>query len=129
MEKGCQLVFKRAIAVRPLSQIVPVDPNLAVAIDAVEVNEQLLLFRARRHGKCLSIPTSATGQRAAPSARRILLVESAFDAPVMRQIQLPPSRVIEICVLGVRHITKMKAPVLIEANGLVRPRVGNNTHT
>ena len=39
-----QLVFESAVAVRTLSEIMTVDPNLAVAIDAVKLDEDLFPF-------------------------------------------------------------------------------------
>jgi hypothetical protein len=67
-----------------------IDPKLAVSIDAVEVDENEFLFCICRHPEGLAIPAHAARQRSTSSPRRILLVKSAFDTPVMRQIQLPP---------------------------------------
>ena len=72
----------------------------------------------------LAIPTDATGQCAATGSRRRLLTELAFDTPVVREIQLPPLRIVQVYVLSTRYIAKVKAPVLIENYSFPRPRIG-----
>ena len=105
-----------------------IDPNLAVAIDAVEIDKDQLAPGCQWNTECLAVPASAAGQRAASSARRILLVEFAFNAPIMRQIQLPPLRIVQVWILSIAYVTKMKAPVLIEANRLAGPRISVGPH-
>ena len=105
-----------------------IDPNLAVAIDAVEIDQDELALSRQWNTECLAVPANAAGQCAASSARRILLVEFAFNAPIMRQIQFPPDGIIEIWILSVGNIAQMEAPVWIEANRLAGPRIRVGPH-
>src|SRR5436305_12718496 len=81
-----QLVFESAVAVGTFSKIVSVDPDFAVAVDAIEFNEGQLPFRSCGNRKRLAIPTDTARQRSTPRTCRILLIEFAFDTPVVRQI-------------------------------------------
>ena len=119
-----QIVCERDIAVRTFSEIVTVDPNLTVAIDAVKVDEDLFPLAVHGHRECLAIPAEATGQRAAAGAGRGLFTELAFDTPVVRQIQLPPLSIVETRVLHVRDIAKLKAPILVEGDFFTGSRIG-----
>src|SRR5437773_2440437 len=101
-----------------------IDPNLAVAIDAIEIDQDELALSRQWNTECLAVPANAAGQCAASSARRILLVEFAFNAPIMRQIQFPPVGIIEIWILSVGNIAQMESPRLIETHCLSRSRIG-----
>jgi len=108
---------------------VSVDPNLAVAINAIEVDEDKFAFRCCWHIEGLAIPADAAGQRAAAGARRVALIKFAFNAPIMRQIQLSPLCIIEIRILPIGNIAELKSPVLIEAHRLFGPWVGMGNET
>src|SRR5947207_13658405 len=101
-----------------------IDPNLAVAIDAVEIDQDELALSRQWNTECLAVPANAAGQRAASCARRVVFIELAFNAPIMRQIQLPPIVIIEVWVLSVDNIPEIEFPVLIEDDRPSGPRVG-----
>src|SRR2546430_1549332 len=112
-----ELVSEGAVAVRPLPQVVPVDPDLAVAIHAVELDEH---EPARiRHGnkEGLAVPAHAARQRPALRAGGILLAEFPLDAPIVRHVQRPPGGVGERRLLCPGHVPEMESPSAIE-----RPR-------
>ena len=67
-----------------------VDPDLAVAIHAVEINERQPILVSSRQRERLTIPTDAARQCSSAWSRRILLAELTLYAPVMRQVQAPP---------------------------------------
>src|SRR6266699_1588381 len=112
-----QLVAERAIAIRPLAEVLAVDPDLAVAIHAIELDEHDLTGVAG--GKCerLPIPGDAAGECATGHARGVLLAERSLDAPVVGQIQPAPGGVGEPRLLRARHVAEMKAPPTIETLG------------
>src|SRR5204863_5541512 len=110
-----QLVAERAVAIRPFAEGVPVDPDFAVAIDAVEIDENALPLVGCGHRKCLAVPSDSARQRAAGGTCGVLLAEVALDAPVVGQVQLAPRGVIERRLLRAGDIAKMKAPTVIEA--------------
>ena len=101
-----------------------VDPDLAIAIDPVEFDKDRLPFRSQGHGKGLAIPTNAAGQCAAASARRSLLTELAFNAPVVGQIESSPLRIVQIHILSVGNFAELKAPILVERNSFAGSRIG-----
>ena len=118
-----EFIFKCAVAVRTFPQVVTVDPDFTVAIDALEFDEDLFSFCACGNRKRLAIPAKATRQCAAARAGRSVFTETAFDTPVVRQIQLTPLRLAQRSVLSVGNIAEVKAPVLIERDSLPGPRI------
>src|SRR6185369_7222963 len=120
----CQFVFEAAVAVRTFAEIVAVDPDLAVAIDAVKFNEDQFSFGGSGHRKGLAIPAKPTGQRAASCARRSVFIELPFDTPVVRQVELPPLRIVETRVLCVGNVAEIEAPVLVERDGFPGSGIG-----
>src|SRR6266513_704774 len=117
MEVRRQLVAEGAVAVRPLAEVGAVDPDLAIAVHAVEFDEHDLAAVSRGDGERLAIPAHATGQRAARYAGRVLLAELAFDAPVVGQVQRTPGGVVKCDVLGARYVAELEAPSGIELFG------------
>src|SRR5712692_7937056 len=102
-----QFVFKGNVSIRSLTEVMTVDPYLAVAIDAVEVNEHQLAFRGFRNVESLAIPSQAAGQGPSAGASRIPFIEFPFDAPVVWQIQPPPLCIIKVRALAVDNVAKM----------------------
>src|SRR5439155_27193209 len=90
-----QLVAARAIPVRAFPQILAVDPHFAVAIHAVEFDEDDLAAVHRGHGERLAIPPDAARQRTARHAGVVLLAELAFDTPIVRQVERAPAGIRE----------------------------------
>jgi len=56
------------------------------------------------------IPADAGGKEAARPARGILLVERAFDAPVVRYVQSAPLGVRKLGLFGARRVGLEEAP-------------------
>lgn len=101
-----------------------VDPDLAIAVDAVKLDKDRLPFCSQGHGEGLAIPANAARQCAAASAGWSFFTELTFDAPVMREIQLPPPRIVQIHILSVGNIAELKAPILVERDSFAGPRIG-----
>ena len=77
------------ISVRPVTGLVSIDPYLAVAIDATEI--QILFFPGFRLGyrHRLPVPSDAAGK--IPGTTVIFIGHAAFHTPVVRKIHCPPS--------------------------------------
>src|SRR6185369_11508378 len=105
------------------SEILTIDPDLAVAIHTIKLNKHQLSFGSHWDSERLPIPTHATGQCAATSPRRRVLTKLALDTPVVRQIELPPLRIVQSRVLRVRNLTKVKPPILSKQNSFSRTRI------
>ena len=52
-----------------------------------------------------------------PSPAGETRIEGAFDAPVVRHVEPPPGGVVEIGVLAVVDLAKMKPPIAVEIDG------------
>ena len=120
----CQLVGKGAVTVRTLSEIMTVDPDFAITVDAVKLDKDRLPFRSHGHREGLPIPADTARQRAAASARRSLLTELTFNTPIVRQIKSSPLRIVQTSVRPVGNITELKAPILVEQDSFAGPRIG-----
>src|SRR5437867_5340764 len=100
-----QRIAERAVAVRSLAQVVTVDPDLAVAVHAVEVDERQASTVRHGNRECLAIPTDSAWQRATADAGRMRLTEFSLDAPVVGQVERAPSGIVEGGVVGARDVT------------------------
>ena len=114
-----QFVRKRHKTIRTQPQILPVDPHLAVHINAVELQQHHPAAIRRVHTKSLPIPPHTRGQiRAIPTAR-FVLIKRSLDAPVIRQIDTAPTRSRESRLLRARGIALREPPAGIKT--LPRP--------
>src|SRR2546430_613208 len=97
----------------------PVDPDLAVAIHAVELDEHQPARILRGSVEGLAVPADAAGQRPALRAGGVLLTEFPRDAPIVRQVERPPRGVGERRLLCPGNVPEMESPSGIE--GARRP--------
>jgi len=75
-----------------------VEPNLGVHVNAIELDEQLLVPPFVRGGESLLVPADTGAEIAAVVAARGRRVALELDAPVVRQVDVLPGRVIESTV-------------------------------
>src|SRR4029077_13191630 len=76
------VVGETDIAVRPPAEVDAVDPDIAVHVDAVELEPRLAPRRARRQPECFAIPTDPRREVATASASACVLTGRPFDAPI-----------------------------------------------
>src|SRR5687767_14065116 len=100
-----------------------VDPNLAIAVNAIKLNKQQLPFCSVRHRETLAVPTQSARQCAAADPGGMLFAEFAFNAPVVRQVQLSPLRIVEARIMSIRDVAEFKAPILIKQHSFSRARI------
>src|SRR5579872_5671137 len=120
MQPGRQLIPERNIPIRSPPQPMSVDPNLAVAVNAIEVDIYPAPGSISTSGMAripetpvstpehLSVPSDPRRQTTLLLTRRILLAETPLDAPVMRQIHPSPAH-------PRRVRPQMKLPAAIKA--------------
>ena len=120
---GREVVAQTHISIRALTQQVAIDPDLAVHIDAVEINGDFLALVRFGKRERFAIPTDAAGKVADRRAPGHLGIVGLLDAPVVRHIQFPPLGIVENWVLGTGCLAQMKGPILGEANS--RPRLAS----
>ncbi len=64
-----------------------VNPNLAIAINTIEINKDLVGFRVVGNIESLAVPPNTTWQCSTAWRSWIFFAELPFDAPIVRQIQ------------------------------------------
>ena len=109
-----ELIAEGAVAVRPLAEVMAVDPDLTVSIHAVEFDENELVAVALCDSEGLTVPAHAAGERATARPGGIPRAELALDAPVVRQVERSPTRIVQGHVLPACYIAEMEFPVRIE---------------
>src|SRR5215203_176342 len=119
-----QFIFERTVSVRSFAEVMAVDPDLAVTVNAVKFDENKRASGGCGNHENFAIPAETAGQRATAGAGRMFLAELAFNAPVVWQIELAPLRIVETDVLSVSHFAEVKTPVLVEGSSLSGTRVG-----
>ena len=112
-----QIVVEAREAVGMPAEVLAVEPYVAIHVDAVELDPDVAVFRFRGRGEGLAIPADAAVEVSAAFARRGVRIEGAFDAPVVRHIELPPGRVVEIGVLAILDLAQMEPPIAVEVDG------------
>src|SRR5207244_3348615 len=90
----CEVEFERGVTIRPATDKLSVEPDRGVSHSTVNVEIKLFSFVLRRDVEVFPIPAH-TPPGKLPRLTRIVLIERPFDAPVVRQIQLPPTAIIE----------------------------------
>ena len=114
VEVGRQRVAERAVSVRPLPQVMPVDPHFAVAVHAIELDEHQPARVPRGQGEGLAVPAHAAGERSAARAGGIGVAELSLDAPVVRHSEVAPGGIVERRILSVRDVAQVESPGAVE---------------
>ena len=117
LQVGRQVVAERDVSVGARAQRMAVDVDGAVHVHAIKVYVEAFALVRLVHGKGFAVPAHASGQRASASARRIVFRKIALDGPIVRQVQLPPLRVVVGGLRGIGNIAKPECP----AGGKVLP--------
>ena len=91
-----------------------VDPDLTVSVHRVEFDENEPVAVALCDSKGLAVPAHAAGERAPARSGGIPRAELALDAPVVRQVERSPTRIVQGHVLSACYVAEMEFPVRIE---------------
>ena len=127
------VVREADVTVGPAAQVHAVDPDVAVHVDAVELEPDDPLARAGRQPEGLAVPTDARGEEADAAAAGSVLAWRALDAPVVRQVQPAPPAVVESRLLGSGGIGQGEPPAGVHGEALAlsrgrRRRCGESDH-
>ena len=120
-QKFGEIITEADEAVGSASEELAVDPDLAVHINPVELDDDLLAGGVRKR-ETFPIPADAVREKAVIAVALRRRRERAFDAPVVRQVEGAPVGVIELGLLGRRLVAQMEAPACVEGNDF--PRAG-----
>ncbi|OPZ19541.1 MAG: hypothetical protein BWZ10_00916 [candidate division BRC1 bacterium ADurb.BinA364] len=126
-QERSQLVFEAHVAVRPLAQMAAVDPDIGVHVNAVEFDENAAIRPSRIEAELLAIPSDARGEESAFCPGGRVLIHSALDSPVVRQIQAPPGRIVVIQALRAWRFAQLETPALVERGANSGQKVGHRS--
>src|SRR5260370_15011849 len=104
------VVSKARVAVGPPAERDAVDPDVAVHVDAVELEPRRLAARTGRHPKRLAVPADTRREVPHPPTARRILPRRPLDAPVVRQAQQVPLVVVEVRSLSARGVPSDDTP-------------------
>src|SRR5664280_1979505 len=110
--KRGQIILKGNISVRSFPEVVSVYPDFAVIVNPVKTDKHFTVCLIRRNYKRFTIPSYSTRQKSCGTG--VGFIEISFDAPVVRQIQQMPGRIIQPGILAVSYVTFVKFPVEIK---------------
>ena len=99
-------------------ELLPVEIDLGVHVDALELDAHAFAFPVCRGLPMVAIPADAGGKKAALPAHRRFRVHLALDAPVMRQCHRPPVGIGKVCGRSVLRIAQEKFPIVVDAQML-----------
>src|ERR1700721_3857797 len=109
-----EVIEKRNIPVRTFAQPLAIDPHIAILIDAVELDRELLVFVGVGVGieqvEALAIPANASRQICAAKTGRLFLAKRSFDTPIVGKVQGSPTRIRKLRHLCAREIASTKLP-------------------
>jgi hypothetical protein len=80
------VICEADIPVRPLPEVDAVDPDVAVHVHSIELQECLEATNTRRHPERLAIPTDSAGEERELSAAGCILAHRSLDAPIVREV-------------------------------------------
>jgi hypothetical protein len=100
-----------------------VDPDVAVGLHPVELDEDAAAGQVRRQREMLSVPADAGWQESPGAPGRIQTVEGALDAPVVRHVEAAPGAVAKIGLEGAVEIAQGEFPARVERDHLA-DRIG-----
>ena len=109
-----QIVFEGGVAVGTVAQMPAVDPDVAVAVYAIEIDKDLAAAFRNGELKCLPVPTDPARQiaRAAGIGRGV----RAFNRPIVRQVHLPPVPIVEFRPFRAGGIGFVELPAGVEVH-------------
>src|ERR1043166_2142190 len=90
LDEGSKIEAPRNIAVRPAADELAVQPDAGIGHRAIHVEIQLLSFVGGRNGEVFTVPPNAPPRKLSGFAG-IFLLEGAFDAPIVRQVEPTPT--------------------------------------
>ncbi len=113
-----QVVFKGNVSVRPRAEQNPIDPHPAVHVRAVELEEDPPAPPGRRGGEGFPVPAGAAVEESAAGAGGRVFAERERDAPIVRQVQAAPRRIIQ---RGIRAPVRFSQPEFPSAAPVFSP--------
>src|SRR5690349_17388367 len=99
-----QFVTETHVPIRTFAKLEPINPDIAVGHDAVEVDEDALLRKFSGESEMFAVPANASWKKTTCASGRIFLIKGTFDAPIMWNIEFAPVGVVEHRSLRTRRV-------------------------
>ena len=93
-----------------------IPPDIAVGQDAIELDPHPLALCIGRDLDLLAIPCHAGRKPPAGAGGRCVFIETSLDAPIVRDVEFPPLRIIEAGKFSALCLPLMERPCGIEGN-------------
>ena len=94
LNKRSQVDRPRSIAIGPTANKLPIQPNRRVSHGAIYFERNLFAGIACGNVKMLPVPADPPPGQLAGFAR-VFLLERPFNAPIMRQVEFAPARIVK----------------------------------
>src|SRR4051794_39356790 len=105
-----EIQLEAGVAIGLRTQLMPVQVNRGIPVNAVKLHADSLASPIRRGAKSLAIPASAVWEKAPARAGWIRLLRPALDAPIMRQLHCSPRLSLKRGCLRSARIPEQKFP-------------------
>src|ERR1700743_2035248 len=119
VQKRGQFILKGDKTIRALTQVMAVYPNLAVFINAIKINVNLLARPGFWCGECFFIPAYPARQITRSACP--FFTKSAVYAPLVWQLYVFPIYIGRTAGVPISNITLVKKPVAVKQNRCARP--------
>ncbi len=118
-----EIVKESRVSVGMCAEVAAVDIHGRVHVDAFELDADLAARPGGGNGERAPVPAHAAGKEAAASARGVLRIHPALDAPIVRHVEGAPGGGVEAGAFGARGVPQEKSPLVIEGQTLARRRL------
>jgi hypothetical protein len=107
--------LKANIPIGPLAHKMPIEPNLTITVNAIELYVYALFWRGGLHIKMLSVPPNRPpGQISLIAAIQHMWIKGLFNTPIMRDKKVLPMPIVIVCLLSACVIAFYKFPARSE---------------
>src|SRR5258708_4940011 len=99
------------------AQLYAVDPHFGIHVNAVKLDDDPIALKLCRKDKYLTIPSRTAGGKTTAHladgirVKRRSAPRQVFDAPIVRKIDLPPSRVVKSKSLSPKRTATVETPL------------------
>src|SRR6266571_3351965 len=99
------------------AQLHAVEPHLCIHIDAIKLDDNAIALELGRKDKCLAVPSRTAGRKTTAHladgtrVKRRIAPRQVFNAPIVRKIDLPPSRVVKSKSLSPKRTATVETPL------------------
>jgi hypothetical protein len=109
-----KLIAEGNVSIRPDAEVFTVNPDLAILINPVKIDEHFPVPLGFRYSEVLAVPSDTAGETSPLRTGRMFCTEVSLDTPVVRQVEKPPFTVNELGILAVLDVSQVEPPIPAE---------------